>query len=423
MSNTPAQSIPGIVDAVYAQLNQSDIEQFYAGFQRWNLQQQITTLQTQIQTLRLQIADNTERSQEVHPSAIALATLARLQANGVSDIELLDRMLEQGELWLDRTMQRLDYCEQVDDFISDDYTQWCKFALEGAYDWIDSIQDGSLSSPAPIAITMKEPLTQATEELFLQKLSSDEEENEALVLETTHKRPAVTITYPEESAPAAEEISLPVEANSTVEADVIIEESTLESEDITLPVEVDSAVETDSIVEDSIPPSEEAPPVESTLIPEDETTAIQDLAAFAEPFSLVENATPASEQPASQEDSVHNAREDTSATDVEEPASQEYISSEEIPSIESSAISSIEQSPVQEFVEIAPITGKPSTTSPESSLQNEATVATETSAPKREKRGANVQVRAALYSGRYPQYKLAKRPNFWRRLIEKIWGS
>ena len=27
MSNTPAQSIPGIVDAVYAQLNQSDIEQ------------------------------------------------------------------------------------------------------------------------------------------------------------------------------------------------------------------------------------------------------------------------------------------------------------------------------------------------------------------------------------------------------------
>jgi hypothetical protein len=397
MSNTPAQSIPGIVDAVYAQLNQSDIEQFYAGYQRWNLQQQITTLQTQIETLRLQIADNTERIQEIHPSAIALATLARLQANGVSDIDLLDRMLEQGELWLDRTMQRLDYCEQVDDFISDDYTQWCKFALEGAYDWIDSIQDGSLSSPTPIAITLKEPLTQATEELFLQKLSSDEDENEALVLETTLKRPAVTITYPEESALAAEEISLPVEVNPTVEAAVIIEEST--------------------------PPSEEAPPVESTLTPEDETTAIQDHAAFAEPFSLEENATPASEQPASQEDSAHNAREDTSATDAEEPASQEYISSAEIPSIESSAISSIEQSPVQEFVEIAPITGKPSTTSPESPLQNEATVATEASAPKREKRESNVQVRAALYSGRYPQYKLAKRPNFLRRLIEKTWGS
>src|SRR5205823_7852170 len=128
MSNTPAQSNPGSVDAVYTQLNQSDIEQFYAGYQRWNLRQQITTLQTQIETLRLQITYNTEHIQEVHPSAIALATLVRLQANGVSDIDLLDRMLEQGELWLDRNMQRLDYCEQLDDFISDDYTQWCKLS-------------------------------------------------------------------------------------------------------------------------------------------------------------------------------------------------------------------------------------------------------------------------------------------------------
>ena len=200
--------------AVFAQLNQQDIEEFYTGYQRWNLQHQLEVLQTRLEDLRKQIDVNTARMQEVHPTALELATLARLQSNGVSDIDLLDRMLEQGELWLDRTMQRLDYLEQLDDFIRDDYTQWCQHALEGAYDWIDSVLDGNPTSLPLAAATEEEGLTEATEELFLQKISNDEE---SVMLETTMKRPSIIIADLAESIPSTEDTFVAVEAATTPE--------------------------------------------------------------------------------------------------------------------------------------------------------------------------------------------------------------
>src|SRR5258708_33309043 len=148
MNDTSPQSNSHIVDEIFARLSQRDIEQFYAGYQRWHLQQQIATLQTQIDALQLQILENTEHMQEVHPSAISLATLARLQAHGVSDIDLLDRMSERGESWLDQTMQRLDYSEPLDHFIKDDHTHWGNLSLKGAYDWNDTLQEPTSSTPA-----------------------------------------------------------------------------------------------------------------------------------------------------------------------------------------------------------------------------------------------------------------------------------
>jgi hypothetical protein len=198
MSNPSPQDIASNIGAVFAQLSQQDIEEFYVSYQRWSLQQQIEVLHTRIQDLRKQKMLNTERLQGVHPTAIELATLARLQSNGVSDVDLLDRMLEQGESWLDRTMQRLDYLEQLDDFISDDYTQWCQHALEGAYDWIDSVLDGNPPSLSSAATTEEEALTEATEELFLQKISNDgTEEVNILEHETDEAEP-----IPEEALPA-----------------------------------------------------------------------------------------------------------------------------------------------------------------------------------------------------------------------------
>src|SRR5258708_21166332 len=217
MNNTSPQSNSRIVDEIFARLSQRDIEEFHAGYQRWQLQQQIATLQTQIDALALQILENTEPMQEVHPSAISLATLARLQAHGVSDIDLLDRMLERGESWLDQTMQRLDYCEQLDDFIRDDYTQWCNLALEGAYDWIDSIQEPTASSPAQEPIAVEEEVIETTQQLLLQRLSNDEVEDEASMPGTTLEQPAVTpssfddtaSTSAGEDIPVAVEIPLP----------------------------------------------------------------------------------------------------------------------------------------------------------------------------------------------------------------------
>jgi hypothetical protein len=255
VNNTSPQYIASNIGAVFAQLNQQDIEEFYTGYQRWNLQHQIEVLQTRLEDLRKQIIANTEHMQEVHPTAIELATLARLQSNGVSDVDLLDRMLERGESWLDRTMQRLDYFEQLDDFISDDYTQWCQHALEGAYDWIDSMLDGNSTSPPTIATTTaatkEEELIEATEELFLQKISNDEDES--AMLETTMKRPSITIVDLEESVPTTEDTRVAVEDTPTPE-------------------------NTTPVKEEANPVEE--PPVEVTSIDEGELTVSQDFALF-----------------------------------------------------------------------------------------------------------------------------------------------
>jgi hypothetical protein len=103
---------------------------------------------------------------------MALATLVRLQASGVSDIDLLDSMLERGEAWLDHTLQLLEECERLN-VIGGDYTRWCQLALEGAYDWITSMLEAGPSLPA--AVQPSNPGEEATEELLLQKLMSDDE--------------------------------------------------------------------------------------------------------------------------------------------------------------------------------------------------------------------------------------------------------
>lgn len=186
---------PAQINSIFARLDPQDVERFYQSYQLWTLQQQIAELQSQITTLHLQIAENNERMQRSHPSAIALATLARLQSHGVTDIDLLDRMLARGEAWLDQTMQRLAYCEQFD-FIRNNYTDWCQHALDGAYDWIDSMQNGSSSSQSTSAARTDESLDEATEEKLLQKLMSEEE---ADMLESTLKRPAIPAQPQEQS--------------------------------------------------------------------------------------------------------------------------------------------------------------------------------------------------------------------------------
>ncbi len=274
--------------AVFAQLNQQDIEEFYTGYQRWNLQHQFEVIQTRLEDLCKQIDVNTARMQEVHPTALELATLARLQSNGVSDIDLLDRMLERGELWLDRTMQRLDYLEQLDDFIRDDYTQWCQHALEGAYDWIDSVLDGNPTSLPLVAATGEEGLTEATEELFLQKISNDEDES--VMLETTMKRPSIIIADLAESIPSTEDTLVAVEAAPTPE------NTTPVLEEIN-PVDTISATDL---------------PAEEVNIQEHGTDEVA-------PIS--EEVPPVMEQSAIHEDITLDSSEDTKATIIEEPSS------------------------------------------------------------------------------------------------------
>ncbi len=189
---------------MFARLRDQDIEQFYAHYQLWVMRHRVPILENEIETLRADIAENQRCIQALHFSAIALAVLARLQSNGVSDIELLDQMLERGEDWLDRMMQRLDYCEQVEDFIQGDYTQWCVNSLEGAYDWIDSVR-GSVQEEWLVPQTAdasSETEVQATAELLLHKLSFDDEE---AMLDVTHTPPAPLSTSQAVSENSGEE--------------------------------------------------------------------------------------------------------------------------------------------------------------------------------------------------------------------------
>jgi hypothetical protein len=176
---------------VFARLPEQDIEQFYAHYQLWLLRRRVPTIEKQIGLLREHLGDNQHLIASLQPSAIALAVLVRLQSNGVSNIELLDQMLERGEDWLDRMMQRLDYCEQVEDFIQGDYTQWCMKSLEGAYDWIDTLLGSTKEAQAPLQPDETgEAGVEATEELLLQKLSLDDDTS---ILESTLKRPAIKV--------------------------------------------------------------------------------------------------------------------------------------------------------------------------------------------------------------------------------------
>ncbi len=405
MNNTSPQSNSSSIDIIFGQLNQHDVEEFNIGYQCWNLRQQITALQSRIGNLHQQIAENTQRMQEVQPSAIALATLARLQSNGVNDIDLLDRMLEQGELWLDRTMQRLEYFEQLNDFISDDYTQWCQLALEGAYDWIDSMLDGGSPSSSSVADSKEEELAEATEELFLQKLSSDEFEDESSPLETTLKRPTITLAHPSEPLPPSEDISVALEI-----APIVEEASPAQEENFPGAITPASTL-----------------PVEAELTQEhgeaDVKQAPEEVLPFEEPISEEEIATPGTEQLAIQEYISPDSSDDTLNAVVEKPPLQENIAPEVQLSVESSSISDGEQPSMQEFVEIPPTIEDSSSTSLEALQQREEHPASEVLSP------GSTEIEVHLLSSdpeaheQHQKNEMTKRPNVIRRFIGRIWGS
>ncbi len=165
---------PEQASAIFEQLDAADVEQFYKSYHHWSLQQRIEILQVQNKVLQQAIADNDELLQQVCPSPIALASLAQFQASGVNDIDLLDRMLERGEDWLDHTIQLLRHCEELN-VIGDNYTQWCEHALEGAYDWIESMDGSAENDAASLDADAPQRADTATEAQLLQRLMSEDE--------------------------------------------------------------------------------------------------------------------------------------------------------------------------------------------------------------------------------------------------------
>jgi hypothetical protein len=291
MNDGPHQHFPEDVNAIFSRLNPRDVEQFYRNYQLWSIQQQIGYLQTRVNVFQQHIAENDAHIQEVHPSPIALAALARLQSNGVNDIGLLDRMLDRGEAWLDQTMQRLDYCEKFA-FISDNYTEWCEHALDGAYDWIDSAQASSTSSSPDEELLVTETPTasmvddvsdlaeQITEAMLLEKLMSDEADEAESELDTTLKRPVVTL--PAEASPL--EILAGAEQVPGADKPALAEQT---QETLASP----AAEEVQNMLPDS--PAEKTQDEFAFSITEpDQATLSEDLSILAEDYMLVEAVPP-----------------------------------------------------------------------------------------------------------------------------------
>lgn len=216
---------PEDIAALFARLKPQDVERFYQHYQHWNTQARIQTLTAQIAELQQAIAHNAELLDQYHPSSTALSILAQFQEHGVNDVDLLDRMLERGDDWLDHTMQLLEQCEHLD-IIHGNYTEWCEHALEGAYDWIASMHEDDDSSATPTADVFDE----STEQLFLQKLLSEAEEEpepeiveqldnnilaEETVSSTSREAASSTDIFPVETAISEKELVVEVEDTDT----------------------------------------------------------------------------------------------------------------------------------------------------------------------------------------------------------------
>ncbi len=273
MSNVPGQYTPDEINHVFAHLQPHDVEQFYAVYQQWLRQSTIANLQAQIESLRNQIAENNLRIQQVQPSSIALSIIARLQSNGVTDLNLLDRMLDRGEAWLNSAMQHLDYCELFD-FIRGNYAEWCEHALEGAYDWIDSMQEfdvadvanndkiptASMTGSTSTGIASSqpgEPLNEATEEIFLQKLMSEEDVS---LLDTSLETSMISSTTQEETPITP----TPLEDQATAHTPQEVPASSVDATDPTqVPLDEPSSMDSDSASISHTPVEETSAPVEN----------------------------------------------------------------------------------------------------------------------------------------------------------------
>jgi len=220
------------------------------------------------------------------------------------------------------------------------------------------VLDGNPTSLPVIATTEEEKLTEATEELFLQKISNDEYQDESALLETTMKRPAITIFDLEEGISATEDSPVPVEVALTPE--------------------------------NTTPVLEEINPVDSvsaTDLPAEEVNIQEHEAVEVEPIS--EEVLPAELSDATYITSVQSA-DTLLVSSSEQPNLSENLEPVDEPlSVASNTTFANENPPIQESIEISPITDEPSSFPPKTS----------------------------------PAIVSRKQPNFFRRFFGKIWGS
>jgi len=149
---------PTKITQLYAQIPLEAMQQVSDSYMAWYVERATRELDETIAGLRTELRENDAHEASFRPSPAELNAIERLQRAGVTSVDLLDRMVEQGEEWLILTMHRLDHFERTG-LSPKDYSTWCEHALGGAYDWIDHER---LASPAtPPASTPARPSVSA----------------------------------------------------------------------------------------------------------------------------------------------------------------------------------------------------------------------------------------------------------------------
>ena len=129
-------SDPTTVTKMYEQIPLESMQQVSDSYMAWYVDRVTRQLDDTMASLRSELRDNDQKEVSYRPSPQELEAIERLQRSGVTGVDLLDRMVEQGDEWLTVTMKRLDHFERTG-LAPKDYSTWCEHALSGAYDWID----------------------------------------------------------------------------------------------------------------------------------------------------------------------------------------------------------------------------------------------------------------------------------------------
>ena len=140
-------SDPTAVTKLYENIPLESMQQVAESYMAWYVDRVTRQLDETTAGLRAELRENDAKEASFCPSPREQEAIERLKRSGVTGIDLLDRMVEQGEDWLLLTMRRLDHFERTG-LAPKDYSTWCEHALSGAYDWIDHER---LSSGAPSA--------------------------------------------------------------------------------------------------------------------------------------------------------------------------------------------------------------------------------------------------------------------------------
>lgn len=125
------------ITQLYERIPLEAMQQVADSYIAWYVQKVTQELDAKIASLRSQLEQNDKEEARLKPSPAELDAMRRLQNNKVTEVDLLDRLMEKGEEWLVLTMHRLDYFERAG-LAPHDYPAWCEHALGGAYDWIDA---------------------------------------------------------------------------------------------------------------------------------------------------------------------------------------------------------------------------------------------------------------------------------------------